>query len=124
MTHRLAVVDSSALAALLFGEPAGAEVAARLADRSLAAPTLLRYEVASVGLKKLARYPRQRAALSEALSLFERLEIRELPVPVVEVANLAREVRLTVYDAAYLWLARSLDCELVTLDRELARVWR
>jgi hypothetical protein len=35
MTHRLAVVDSSALAALLFGEPAGAVVAARLEDRSL-----------------------------------------------------------------------------------------
>jgi predicted nucleic acid-binding protein len=124
MTDGLAVVDSSALAALLFGEAAGAEVAARLEERSLAAPTLLRYEVASVGLKKLARYPRQSAALAEAFSLFERLDIRELPVPVAEVVSLAREVRLTVYDAAYLWLARSLDCELVTLDRKLARVSR
>jgi predicted nucleic acid-binding protein len=120
----LAVVDSSALAALLFGETAGPEVAARLGDRSLAAPSLLRYEIASVGLKKLARYPRQRAALAEAISLSERLEIRELPVPVDEIVRLARAVRLTVYDAAYLWLARSLDCELVTLDRKLARVSR
>jgi predicted nucleic acid-binding protein len=36
------------------------------------------------------------------------------------VLRLANESGITVYDAAYLWLARELDAELVTLDRKLA----
>jgi predicted nucleic acid-binding protein len=28
---------------------------------------------------------------------------------------------LSAYDASYLWLARDLDVELVTLDRQLAK---
>jgi predicted nucleic acid-binding protein len=42
------VVDASALAALLFGEPQGEHVAARLAEGHLVAPTLLAFELASV----------------------------------------------------------------------------
>ena len=37
------------------------------------------------------------------------------------VLALAREHRLTVYDAAYLELALRADAPLATLDRELAR---
>ena len=33
--------------------------------------------------------------------------------------RLADEHGITVYDAAYLWLARELNAELVTLDRKL-----
>jgi predicted nucleic acid-binding protein len=33
---------------------------------------------------------------------------------------LAEHFGLTTYDASYLWLARELDAELVTLDRQLA----
>ena len=46
-------------------------------------------------------------------------------VEVVDYAaalDVAQQTGLTVYDAAYLVLARSLDAELVTLDKQLARV--
>ncbi|WP_254065926.1 type II toxin-antitoxin system VapC family toxin [Acidisoma sp. L85] len=36
------------------------------------------------------------------------------------VLELASETGLTAYDASYLWLARQLKAELVTLDRQLA----
>jgi predicted nucleic acid-binding protein len=36
------------------------------------------------------------------------------------VLDLAVEMDLTAYDATYLWLARHLQAELVTLDRALA----
>jgi predicted nucleic acid-binding protein len=39
-----------------------------------------------------------------------------------KVIDLATATDLSVYDASYLWLARSLGAELVTLDRKLARV--
>jgi predicted nucleic acid-binding protein len=114
------VVDASALAAVLFGEPRAKEIAARLGERELLAPTLLPYELASVGLKKLERYRSQRVEILESLALFARLGIREVEVPPEALVELARSRSLSTYDAAYLWLARTLACELVTLDRELA----
>ena len=35
----------------------------------------------------------------------------------------ARDTGLSAYDAAYLWLARHLGAELVTLDEPLAAAW-
>ena len=90
----------------------------------LVAPTLLRYEIGSVCLKKLRAYPGQRQGLLEALSLLERLEFEELPVVVDEVVTLARRHRITAYDASYVWLALTLGAEFITLDRTLGRVWK
>lgn len=58
------------------------------------------------------------------LSMVHRLDIRRLPVPADGVTALALLTGLSGYDAAYLWLAHSQHVELVTLDRELARVDR
>jgi predicted nucleic acid-binding protein len=116
------VVDASAVAALLFGEPPAAEVASRLGGAVLIAPTLLRYEIANVCLKKLALYPTRRRVLLRALSLLDETDLREMAVPADEVVTLARRKNLTAYDASYLWLARTLGLELVTLDHKLARI--
>jgi predicted nucleic acid-binding protein len=50
------------------------------------------------------------------------LQIENADVDHAEVLTLAAGTGLTAYDASYLWLARTLDAELVTLDRQLARV--
>jgi predicted nucleic acid-binding protein len=121
MADRLTVVDASALAALLFGEPRAEQVAARLGDGQLVAPTLLRYEVASVCLKKIARHPELQEELQQALALVDKLNLRELAVSHADVVALAGRTGLTTYDASYLWLARSLDAVLVTLDETLHR---
>jgi len=119
MADRLKVVDASALAALLFGESKAEAIADRLEGCSLAAPSLLRYEIGSVCFKKVARYPKKQSALLQALALMETMDIREVGVPIERVVRLARRERLTVYDAAYLWLSRELESELVTLDEKL-----
>jgi predicted nucleic acid-binding protein len=113
------VVDASALAAVLFGEPEAPKVAARLGDSALLAPTLFSYEVANICWKKLRRHPEKRAALLEAYSFLGRMEIEEIEVPTPEVLLLADRENLTVYDASYLWLSRRLGLELVTLDGDL-----
>lgn len=51
-----------------------------------------------------------------------------MPIEIVEIDHadtlgLADASALTAYDAAYLWLARRLGGELVTLDRRLQAVW-
>jgi predicted nucleic acid-binding protein len=115
------VVDASAIAALVFGEPEAAEVAARMRGSKLAAPALLSFEIASVCLKKLRCHPEQREALLAAHRLFARLDITQFDVEFPEAVELARHAGLSAYDASYLWLARHLQAELVTLDARLAR---
>ena len=113
------VVDASALAALLFGEPEAQAIAERLNDAALIAPTLFSYELANICWKKIRRHPERRATLLEAYSLRDRLEIEQVEVVISEVLLLADRENLTAYDASYLWLSRKIGTELVTLDRDI-----
>jgi predicted nucleic acid-binding protein len=115
------VVDASAIAALVFGEPVASDVTARLSDSTLVAPALLPFEIASVCLKKMRRYPEQREALLAAQRLFGQMAINPIEVDFTEVLMMAEHTGLTSYDASYLWLSRKLNAELVTLDKQLAR---
>jgi predicted nucleic acid-binding protein len=114
------VVDASALAALLFGEPEGEAVAAQLADVELTAPSLLHFELANVCLIKARRHPAQREALTAAFLLRSRLRVKDVSVDHDAVLELAAATGLTASDASYLWLAQQLGAEFVTLDRQLA----
>lgn len=53
--NALKVVDASAIAALVFGEAEGEEIASQLQGVSLAAPDLLKYELANTCLKKFGK---------------------------------------------------------------------
>jgi predicted nucleic acid-binding protein len=113
-------VDTSALAAILFAEPEAEAVAERLTGARLAAPSLLDYELANVCVTKIRRYPVQREALRAVFRLAHRRKIETVAVDQAATVDLAETTGLTAYDASYLWLARSLGGELVTLDQKLA----
>ncbi len=113
------IVDASALAALLFGEPDGAEVAERLRGARLVAPALLPFEIANICLKKARRHPDQRDALVAAFAMLDRMQVGVVAVDHGEALVLAEHSGLTAYDASYVWLARRLRSELITLDRRL-----
>ena len=115
----LKIVDASALAAIVFGEPGAEIIAERLTGARLAAPSLLGYELANVCLTKIRRQPSLREALREAFRLAHRLNVETVAVDSQAMLDLAEATGLTAYDASYLWLARSLGGELVTLDRKL-----
>jgi predicted nucleic acid-binding protein len=114
------VVDASALGALLFGEPQAEEMATRLAGAKLVAPALMPFEVANIALVKSRRDPKRRPALLAGFDLLGEMAIDIVAVDHRNVLILAEETGLTVHDASYLWLAKTLDAELVTLDRALA----
>ena len=115
------MVDASALAALLFGEPEAEAVAEQLGDARLVAPTLLGFELANVCPIKSRRRPEQRVALMAAFRLRNQLGVEEIAVDHDGALELAAATGLTAYDASYLWLTRQLGADLVTLDQQLAR---
>jgi len=116
------VVDASAVAAVLFDEPEGAPVVASIGG-TLLAPTLLRYEIASVCTTKLQREPAHAKLIVSRYRLLANLDI-ELTEPDWETLPLlARQWALSVYDAAYLQLALKRKAPLVTLDARLAGVY-
>lgn len=114
------VVDASAIAAIVFAEPESPQVLARLAGEDLIAPQLLGYELANICATKMRRSPAEVARLLAQLATFSRLDIELVPVDHDAAAALAAVTGLTAYDASYLWLARTFNAELVTLDRRLA----
>lgn len=115
------VVDASAVVALLFDELRREEVISRLHGASLHAPSLIGFEVANAYLKKMRARPAERQTLFDAFSFFHELAISQEPVDLDEAIKLAEQTKLSLYDASYLWLARVLGVELVTLDDKLAR---
>lgn len=114
------VVDASALAAVLFGEPAAETVIDRLEAGRLAAPALLDFELASICLKKMRLRPDRSGDFQEGLMLRRYMSIEIMPVDPDGIVSLAQSTGLSAYDASYLWLARHLGAGLITLDRRLA----
>lgn len=116
------VVDASAVAAVLFDEPEAAPVAASVRGK-LMAPTLLRYELASVATTRLVRHPHQARAIQQRHELLGQLDVDYFDPDWPALPALARRWSLSAYDAAYLQLALSRDAALVTLDARLAAAW-
>ena len=120
------VVDASVVAGWLLGEtssPASRQALEQhlVGEEPLVAPELLQYEIGNA-LVAGARLPADLAR--QAYQHFEALEIRTYSLGPSEydaAISLAAKHRLTVYDAAYVALARALDCRLITADRKLAR---
>ena len=113
------VVDASVMAAALFGESGSPEAIALLHGRSLHAPHLLDYEIASVALKKLRREGVPRESVVAALRAYELLAVERHAVDAELLATVAERHGLTADDAAYLCVAEQLVAPLATLDDRL-----
>jgi len=89
---------------------------------SVHVPSLLFYEIAN-GLL-LGRAKPAIGIIEEALTWLFGLSLQVVPPDpdfMVRAARLGRDLGLTVYDATYVALARSLDCGFATADGRLAR---
>lgn len=117
------VVDASAVADLLLElEPGGAWVEGRVrAERSLHAPHLLDFEVASAIRSRVARedIPVGRGRL--ALTDLAALPVTRYPASPFLERVWALRTSITAYDAFYVALAEALNAPLITTDRRLAR---
>jgi predicted nucleic acid-binding protein len=110
------------LAAVIFDEPEHDDVLKLLAGAALHAPFLLQPELANVAVKKSRRDPANERLYAAALAKFDTLDIQFHSTGSKEIAGLALLHGLSAYDASYLWLARTLNVTLVTLDKRLQAV--
>jgi predicted nucleic acid-binding protein len=119
------VIDASILAAWFLGEKTDPRIESAidaLVRVEACAPSLLFFEIRNALLLS-----ERRRRITEAMSAaFVRdlalLRIRlEPPSGDISLMTLARERKLTVYDAAYLELARREALPLATLDRDLEK---
>jgi len=113
------VVDASVVAALAFQEPDAEKAASRLEGGELYAPALLAYELVSVACKKIRKAPGKREVLVEGLTSVLAMDFRWTEPDHADVLAIALATGLSAYDASYVSLARSLDAELVSFDKDL-----
>jgi predicted nucleic acid-binding protein len=113
------VVDASALAAVLFGEPEADEIALRPRGHSLFATAILPFEIANTCLKKVRQFPAAREALLSAIAKYDDIAIDTVDIDRADMLAKGEALGLTSYDASNLCLAIKLGAELVTLDKKL-----
>jgi predicted nucleic acid-binding protein len=122
----LLILDSSATLAWIFGDEtteAIRQVFDAVADNGAVVPALWRLEVAN-SLTMAVRNRRidpnfRRAALADLALLDITTDQQTDFFAWTDTLNLADHFHLTVYDAAYLELARRRTLPLATLDQEL-----
>ena len=119
------VVDASILAAWFLDEESDPRVEAAfdtVARIETRAPSLLYYEIRNALLVSERRNRITEAMSAAFLRSLALLPIRLAPLPDDgELMALARKWKLTVYDAAYLELAKREGLPLATLDRGLEK---
>ena len=122
----LLILDSSATLAWIYGDEtteAIRQVFYAVADNGAVVPALWRLEVANsltIAVRKRRIDPDfRRAALADLALLDITTDQQTDSHAWTETLNLADHFHLTVYDAAYLELARRRALPLATLDQEL-----
>ena len=122
----LLILDSSATLAWIYGDEtteAIRQVFSAIADDGAVVPALWRLEVANsltIAIRKRRIDPDfRRAALADLALLDITTDQQTDSRAWTDTLDLADHFRLTVYDAAYLELARRRALPLATLDQEL-----
>ena len=122
----LLILDSSVTLAWIFGDEtteAIRQVFYAIAENGAVVPALWRLEVANsltFAIRKRRIDPDLRRAALADLALLDITTDQQTDSHAwTDTLNLADQFRLTVYDAAYLELARRRELPLATLDQEL-----
>lgn len=113
------VVDATAIAALLFAEPAADEIVEQLDEAVIVAPTVLECDLCRLCLEKIHDAEESTNYYLEALRLLQDLKLEYVQQEAMEVVSFAAEHGLTINQAYYLRLVTILDAGLVSLNKHL-----
>lgn len=116
------VVDASVVVTALANDGAeGRQVRERVAGERLAAPELLDLEVVSAFRRMCAAGTLTAERAQAAVTDLHDLRVQRVPHRPLLARCWELRKNVTVYDAAYIALAESLDATLLTADRRLVK---
>lgn len=113
------VIDTSALLAVIVGEPERDRIVARTSGHALLAPGTLSWEVGNAFSAMLKHRRLTLAEALEGLRIFHMVPLRLMKVDLAHALSLAHQAGLYAYDAYFLDCASRHAAPLLTLDRGL-----
>lgn len=115
------VIDTSALLAVLTGEPTRDRLIARTQGAELLAPGSVHWETGNALSALLKRRRLKLPEVQAALAAYARIPIRLVDVELGAAIELADRFGLYAYDAYLMVCARQQGAPLLTLDPRLGR---
>lgn len=113
------VLDTSALIAVLTGEPSAPDIVRATWGTELVAPASLPWEFGNAISSQFRRGRVTPTAAADLVRAFERLPVSLVDVPLGRAIEVMHDTRLYAYDAYMLVCAEALRAPLLTLDRQL-----
>ncbi len=115
------VIDTSAIIAVLTGEPSRAALIRATRRTDLIAPASVHWEVGNALVALTRRKLATLAQCGKALDAYAEIPLRLLEVDLHQALDLADEHGLYAYDAYLLACALNQRAPLLTLDKALSR---
>lgn len=118
------VIDTSALIAVIVGEPEKDKIVELTTGHTLIGPGSIPWEV---GNAFSAMFKKGTLTVDEArigLAIFENIPIRYIQPDFINALKIAYQVNMYAYDAYFLDCAKRLNAPLLTLDGKLMMVAR
>ena len=113
------VIDTSAIIAVIVGEPQRNKIVELTTGKALIGPGSIPWEI---GNAFSAMFKQDRITLDEAqagLSIFESIPLRYVEPDFFHVLKLSRQINMYAYDAYFLDCAIRYKSPLLTLDQKL-----
>ena len=113
------VIDTSALLAVIVGEPERERIVGLTSGHSLLGPGAIPWEVGNAFSAMLKHRRLTLAEAQEGLRIFHMVPLRFVKVDLANALSLAHQAGLYAYDAYFLDCASRHAAPLLTLDRGL-----
>lgn len=113
------VIDTSALLAVIVGEPERASIIETTVGNTLIGPGSIRWEV---GNAFSAMFKRDRLTLDDAqkgLAIFNSIPLRYVEIDFLKALKISKIANIYAYDAYFLEIAVRHSAPLLTLDKRL-----
>lgn len=118
------VIDSSALLAVILGEPEREKVVGITVGNTLIGPGSIPWEIGNAFSAMLKDKRLPLGEVQKGVEIFETIPIRYVPVDMAHALFLAMRMNMYAYDAYFVDCAIRYGAPLLTLDRRLKRAAR
>ena len=115
------VIDTSALIAVIVGEPERKAIVAATSGQMLIGPGSIPWEVGNAFTAMLKQRRIDVADAQRSVEIFDSIPLRYVDSDMANVVAIAAEVNTYAYDAYFLDCAARYRAPLLTLDRALRR---